>query len=296
MIEPSWVIWGAFFPAAVALAVVFLFNLASRAGFDFAYNTGWAFGLLAGFASGWVCGIGWPTIPPRESLDWLLLAVLPAALAADSLDLSSSPRVRSASGFGWVLLSLATPVVLLQSYLRYTWTGLEGVAWAAGLGAVMLAQRASVTPFLRRRSAAFGALTYGLLAAATGIILSLSGSMVLAKLGWTLAATLTGCAFGSLISSGPKTSPTHPIGAGPLSAILFGLTLNGFFYAALDRPNAALLAACPIALGMGTLGPWKKDHWKIKAAQVLVALILLGIATARAGLSFWQSMPDPTYP
>lgn len=284
MIPPTWFIGGFLLPALIVAAVVAVTALVGGR----TLAVGWALGVAAGFVVGFHATTGWPAVPPRESHQWLLVVLLPVAVVVTAL--AVGPGVPRWLPWGLrVAVAFGGPAVLLQSYLRYTWSMRDAAVWLVGLGMAWLVLWALLMRLSPRRSVG-AALPWALVlvAGATGLTIALSGSQTLGQYGLALAGALAGGA--AVATLWRRALPA--VGAIDVATVLLaGLWLNGVFYAELTWLNAALLAVSPAMLWLGEVGPFRGGRpWRQVTARLVGVAVPAGLAVALAALAFAREM------
>ena len=284
MIEPIWFLLGALLPAVAAGGVVG--SLTRRVN----PNAAWSAATALGFAIGYCATDGWPPFPPRESHHWLVVGLLPAALVAEALP----PWGRAGRRGAWLVraaLLLGWPPLLLQSYLKYNWSPAQAALWLtalAAVGGVLFSSTAGASRQARGKPVVFA---LGLVAAATGILLMLSGSATLGQLGLALACTLGGAWAAMLVRGGDP--PT--VGLLATILLLMGLWANGYFYASLTPLRAACLCLAPLGVWLGRIPMIKGRPLQLGVSLAGVATPL-SVALIDAVLAFAAEMNDPGVP
>ncbi len=293
MIEPLWLLLGLLLPAVASVAVL----LATRHRRCPAWlsQSGPSLAIATGFVVGYTATYGTPVFPPVESQQWLLTAVLPATLIVSILGaINTVPS--PIAWIGRLALALGTPPLLLQSYLRYTWSTGQAFTWIASLGVAI----ATVWALLSRLDAKYAQaqtpstrwwpLLLAIVAGGTGIAIMMSGSQTIAQLGLTLAAVLVAVLIlpGGSDQRTPRSSPIDiPF------AVLVGLWLNGYFYAELLAWHTALLVLASLMPWVGLIPALRnRPPWQNTAIRLIATAIPIIIVIATAAIRFNREMTD----
>lgn len=299
---PDLILMSEAFAAAgvLALAVTLLLGRSPRA--DVAAAGAAPAVLIAAYAGWWVLGL-LPRVPPRESADWLLVAVLPAAAVAEMIA-AASARV------GWAarvaVAALAVPVLLRGSVYVTDLAGPGSREWSPGqtwltyvaLAAALLTAWAALERLAARTRGvtALACVTGAVLGA--GVVLMLSGYATGGPLGLPLAAALGAAAVAALAGKA-EASATGAIGVGVVG--LFALLVVGRLFAGLSDLNAALLFAAPLFAWLPEALPERPRlraalRLGLTAAAVLIALVLaqqkFAADSARPGVAAEPSVED----
>ncbi len=298
MIEPSWWVGGVVLPAAVGALLGWATRLAGLWGASAGTGPGFALnvGLAVGYMTGYIATMGHPPIPPAESQQWLVVVLMPIALAIAAV--GAGRRVPRWIGYGlWLLFALAVPPVLLQSYLKYNWSGQAAAGWLASLGGAGAVQYVLWRYHAGRVPSWAGVLLLMIAAGGTGVVLMVSGSVVLGKLGLMLGSVLLGLAAACLLPWGSGgVAGGAGSGVGVAVVILIGLWINGYFYASVDAINAVLLACAPVAGLVGDVPPLRRRGGIARViVRVLAVSAPIAVAVARAGVAFSRAAGEPNY-
>jgi hypothetical protein len=183
-------------------------------------------------------------------------------------------------------------VILIEGVLRNTfarsWEGVTGVAWLAGLLAILLVSWWGAEALAHRRRGISSPLSLWATAATLAAVAGLSGSAKLAQLAGAVAAAL-----GAAVVIG-WWRPRFSFAGGAVSMtllLLFGLALNAHFYSYTTGTDALLLAAGPLMpMCMVLPGLKRLQGPKAVVATLLLTMLPLSIALIRALLAF---EPDP---
>lgn len=295
MIEPQWFFYGIAWPAILTAGVLAVSGLVCRRWPWVAPGPGWALGVGAGLMAGYHAVDGWPPLPPTESQHWLVMVALPIAVLLASLGpfQNTRPKWRMAVRFLQCLLAGATPAVLLQSYLQYEWSYSQAVAWLAGLAVVTIGLWLGLDQLKRRQPGRWLTLNLCIVAAGTGVCVTMSGSQTIGQLALSLAAVLAGAWLVSWVLPKQAASPAT-LGVAVIS--LAGLWINGYFYAELTTTNVILLALAPLAGWVTRLPKLRRAlGWRSAVTRSVAVLIPVVIALILAGMRFQEEMTHPSY-
>jgi len=217
-------------------------------------------------------GVAPPAIPPADVTDRIpIIALVGAGVAA---------LLAGGRGGVWgraiAYVGIATPayVVMLGPVLGSGDLPGETVTWLLGSAVVSMLAALNVA-FLdtpgRRSETWVGLAAFAL---GAGVVLILANSAVLFQLGGVLAVALIASIVGAW---------GRPVGGGvPVAlAVLSALIVEGFVYAFLPAPSAAILAASPLALWLTRLRPIARLGPRTRAA-IAAVLILIPVAVAAA--------------
>jgi hypothetical protein len=271
---------GATAAAAVVAALVMLAGAwAARKGRSGLATLTEVFAVGAGMGIGcWWVGV-LPKLLPAEDQTRLLVVLLPATgiveiLAAVFLRRPWFGRVLR------VLLALATPTLLLlgSGYLPggeagapATWTGQEALAILLGLGVLL----AAVWGLLIRTAQGPGGFVVpaalGLIIAATGVCLLLSSDASGGLIGLPFAGVAAGTLVVCLLLA-RNHAMTGVVGVG--SVFLFGLLMEGRFFAGLTTTNFALLIVAPLLCWLVALPPVRGFKSPVRFVMALVACLI----------------------
>jgi len=238
-----------------------------------------------------------PKFPPIEDRDRLLLVLLPAVGIVEII--AASLRRKWVGRVLRVLLALPIPLLLLfgsgwlpaswtpggDPSAPSTWTQQEAVEILSGLG-VLLAVVWSLSIWTAQRPAGYVVpAALGLVTAAAGVSVMLSGSASGGLIGLPFAGVAAGTLLACLLFA--RTHPmTGVVGIG--SVFLFGLLMGGRFFGELTSTNFALLIATPlVCCAVLALPPMQKTKVPLRFVVALVACLLpAGAATGLAYRSF----------
>lgn len=251
----------------------------------------WAIAVCVAYAAGHLAIESWPGTP-LVAQDWLFMAVLPAALLAACI----SARSGTPAWLTWMLravIAFAAPPLLMQSYLRYTWSAGEAAAWIVGLGAVTLVVWASQSALERREPGP--SLPISLLLVVFGIAITImtSGSQSVGQLAFALATALGGVGLVSLFL--PAKQPAMGSSA-VVWPVAFAILMLGRFYASVTDLHLALLALAPLAAWLAEIGVIHKRRTIAAIVRVIAVAIPVGVVLTQAALRFaqkWNETPAP---
>lgn len=243
----------------------------------------WALGVGVAFFLGAVLlnpDVNWP---PREDRERLLTVLLPAAVFVELL------AAFVPAWLGWVLRVLvaaaAAPVLLYGSRYLTEPPGPGSKGWApeemalqlSAMAAALLGVWAALALLLRRQPTRSAPLALAVVAAGAGLGVMLSGNASDGQMGLPLAAALTGAAAASLIL---RVAPSGAAAVSVGIVALFGLLVNGRFFAQMTTAHAALLLAAPLLCwlpelpGVRRLRPWLRGGLRLALVAVPLALVL----------------------
>jgi hypothetical protein len=233
-----------------------------------------------------------PRWPPLEDQDRLLLVLLPAAGIVEIL----AALLRRRPWFGRafrLLLALPTPALLLlgSGYLPggeagapSTWTGREALAILLSLGALLAAVWGLSIRAAQRPGGFVVPAALGLISAAAGVCLILSGYATGGLIGLPFAGVAAGALVVCLLLARGHAM-TGVVGVG--SVFLFGLLMSGRFFAELTTTNFALLIASPLFCWLVALPPVREFKAPLRFLTALVVcLIPAGVAVGLAVRSY----------
>jgi hypothetical protein len=252
-------------------------------------------------AGGMGIGCWWldirPSSPPVEDKDRLLFVLLPAAGIVEILAVVLQRR----PWFGRVLrllLALPLPFLLLfgsgwlpakwtpggDPTAPSTWTEQEALRNLVGLG-ILLAAVWGLLVWAAQRAGGFVVpAALGLISAAAGVTIMLSGYATGGMIGLPFAGVAAGALLVCVLLA-RSHSMTGLVGIG--TVLLFGLLMSGEFFGELTRTNFALLIAGPVLCGLIALPPVQKLKSAVRFVVVLVAtLVPAGVAVGLAQRSF----------
>ena len=231
--------------------------------------------LALGYGVGQAGLLGWPSFPPVDATEWLPYFALASVIPGIAL---ANPRVPG--GIGWVLrvaTAGAVPWLLFRSLLAHTWSGLEGAAWLAALGAALLALWVGLEPLARRPGGPGVPLAWLVTAAGGSVALFLTRSALLGQLGGVLAASIGTLTVASWLRPQRSLSGAVPV----VAVLLASLWSVGLLYSEMPASCALLLAIAPLTAWITRLprvrllGGWRAALVCAAAAAVPVALALM---------------------
>ena len=282
-------LWGVALPAVAAAVMLVVawqpWRREHRAG-----ARPWAvpLALAIGFVLGAGSVLGWPAFPPLDSVEWLWFLALPWAAVgvAESLVAISGVRL-------WLeraLLASVSAWLLLRPLVPYTWDGAKAAVWITGLAGAMLLACAALDRCDNRSQRITTAAGVLILAAASGLVLMLSGSQKLGQLAGALSGSLLGYLVFACVARGAALGR----GGVLVFAVLWsGLLIAGHFYAGLTRLNALLLFSAPLLGCLSDVRPLKGlKRWQRAAAHLVLIGLPCGIAVALAALDFARSLAE----
>ncbi len=246
--------------------------------------------LAIGFVLGSGGVLGWPALPPLDSVEWLvLLGFFWAAVGvAESLLAISGVRL-------WLERALVASVsawLLLRPLVSYAWSGAEAGAWIAGLTGAMLLACAALERCDDRSPGVSSAAAALILAAASGLVLLLSGSQKLGQLAGALSGSLLGLVVFAAVARGAALGRGGVLVFGMLWS---GLLIAGYFYAGLTWLNALLLFSAPL---LGCLNELRAlnglNRWQRAATHLALVAFPCGVAVMLAALDFARSLAEST--
>jgi len=249
----------------------------------------WALALALGvaYSVGHVAIVGWPALPPQETMHWLLPGAL-LAMVVGVLDalweqpwaLRLGTRIALTALLTWLVLRpllqpevvdgvrwpVMTAIVIAGVFF---WSGLEALADRV-VGRPLLATLLVVT------TAASGALA--------------AGSLMHGQLAGVLSGALFGAFAVALFISGFSMARG---GIPVVALLLIGLAIDGHYYSEFPTPSAVLIGLAPFALWIGRIGPVRRlARWQAGLLCGIGVLIPLGLALAIA-LGVGASTPNP---
>jgi hypothetical protein len=266
-------------PAGVALLVLLAFArpfaAAPRSGL---VAVGSALAPALGYTLSHGLVAGWPGLPPVDVTHWLLWFALLAGLVGVAEGLLTPPTAVTLGTRA--VVSLGFVYLVLRPLIAWSFSSnLVSALWIVGLGAGLVGFWTLVGRLLASRGGLPPIAALLVLAAGSAAALGLAASTMLAQLAFVLAVTLG--AAGLLAVVWPSFS-LSPAAAPAISVLLFGLWLNGYFYAELPALSALLLAHAPVAvLGMLWLVRTRaSDIGRFKLAMAHGGAVGLLVATA----------------
>jgi hypothetical protein len=244
----------------------------------------------------WWLGIK-PNTPPVEDKDRLLFVLLPAAGVVEILAVvwQRQPWV------GRILrlfLALSLPFLMLfgsgwlpakwtpggDPTAPSTWTEQEALRNLVGLG-ILLAAVWGLLVWAAQRAGGFAVpAALGLISAAAGATIMMSGYATGGMIGLPFAGVAAGALLVCLLFARAH-SMTGMVGIG--TVLVFGLLMAGEFFGELTTTNFTLLIAAPVLCGLLALPPVQGFKPAVRFVVVLVAcLVPAGVAVGLAQRSF----------
>ncbi len=235
-----------------------------------------------------------PKLPPVEDQDRLLLVLLPAVGVAEI----AAAAWRRWPWFGRVirvLLALPIPALLLfgSGWLPSTWvpggdpnapsswTQPEALAILLGLGVLLAVTWGLLISAARRPGGFVVPAALGLITAAAGVSIILSGYAS----GGLIGLPFAGVAAGALVICwllARTHAMTGVVGVG--TVLLFGLLMAGRFFAELTTTNFALLIVAPLLCWLIVVPPVR--GLKAPARFIVALIVCLLPAGAAVGLAY----------
>ena len=289
MIEPAWLLTGILLPIAIVLLGLELTMLLAPGRQHGSVAIVGTLATAAAFVAGYWATTGWPTFPPAESQQRMLVYMLPAAVVVGLLvSVSKVPRL-----LPWILrivVAMAAPPILLLSYIKYTWSTSEAVARLTLIGLLTAAVWSALVMMSRKHAGSRVPSTVMFIAGAMGITIMLSGSQTLGQYSLSLSATLAAIAGLALITRGSLST----VGLMDVAAaMLLGLCIEGAFYADLTTTNALLISSVPVLAWLGELSVIRRrPAWQQFVTRWALVLLPLIIAVVLAAMAFAAEMND----
>jgi hypothetical protein len=235
-----------------------------------------------------------PKVPPVEDQDRLLLVLLPAVGVAEI----ASAAWRRWPWFGRVFrvtLALLIPALLLfgsgwlpsawvpgaDPNAPATWTQNEAVAILLGLGALLAFVWGLLIYLAQQPGGHVVPAALGLITAAVGVSLMLSGYASGGLVGLPFAGVAAG-ALAICLLLARNRAMTGLVGMG--TVLLFGLLMAGRFFGELTTTNFVLLIFAPVLCWLVVLPPMRR--FKAPARFIAALLISLVPAGAAVGLAY----------
>ena len=235
--------------------------------------------LCAAFVVARIGLVGWPSIPPVEATQWLV--VLVPVLGAVGLIETRMSR------YGWILgvralVSFATVGLLLKARADHVWSPVEYSLWIGGAGSAVL--------FCWSWVAHLGAGTSRPWSALSLVVVLVGESVVLALCGSALLAQLCGAAAVALFAlSGIRKNNRGSIAQELVAPVLWlgsVLAILGHIYAYLPFVSGVLLL-----LSLCTPGMWSMKSLRARGDAQTLALNLVVIVGFFAVL-IWLNWPE----
>ncbi len=241
---------------------------------------------VLGVGAGWFVGC-WrlglrPDWPPREDLDRLLIALLPALVCAEVVAAALPQRRWIVWPLRGIVACAVTPVLLHQSIYLAELAGPGSRAWTTqqtwlilgGIAAALLCVWATLLRLAQRSPGRSAPLALAVACGGAAITIMLSGYATGGQPGLPLAAVLIAVVVASLFVTGPVNA------AGPLSigvVGLFALLVIGRFFGELTTLHALLLGSAPLLAwapdlpGMRRLGARQRGVLRVVLTALPVA-------------------------
>jgi hypothetical protein len=216
------------------------------------------------------------SFPPRDTTNWLPYFALVAAV------LGAFCAILTIKGWARVLIfafvSGAALRLLLKPKFQYTWSLSQGWIWVAGLAGAMVLLAVTLDALARRPETAVEMPGFLLITCAgTFGALMLSGSILLGQFAAVLAAAL----FGSLLFTVRKVTLGRGI-VPVFSLLLSALLVSGYFFAELPVASAVMLGFSPVLALVPVGRPTKLLAFGMRAALVLIPVIVALVLTFRS--------------
>lgn len=289
MIEPAWLLAGILLPIVIVFLGLGLTMLLAPGRQHWSVALVGTVATAIAFVAGYWSATGWPTFPPNESQQRMLVYMLPAAAVVGLL--ASLPKVPRF--VPWILriaTALAAPPMLLLSYIKYTWSTGEAVAQLTLIGFLAAAVWAALVMMSRRHPGGRVPTVVMFITGAMGITIMLSGSQTLGQYSLSLSASLAAIAGLSLVS---KTKFSARGLVDVAAAMLLGLCIQGAYYADLTALNALLISTIPILAWLGELPVIRRrPAWQQFAVRWALVLLPLMIAVGLAAVAFAAEVND----
>lgn len=272
------------FPALVsAVSLGTLLRLLRRAEGRVAIAVAFATGL--GYLTVHVRAVGWPPLPPVDTVQWLFFVVALAAPAGVLYARARSWRFVPAGILFAVLLGTA-----LNPMLSHHWEAGRAILWLGGLVAGVCAVWFLIESLEDEAAASFLPASFLWVHLVAAVVLGLSATALLSQLAAGSTASLAVIACYALCFR-------RSAGGALLVAfvILMGLLLNGYFYAQLTAWNAIFLAVSLPAFWLSRM-PWVR-HWSEwrRAGLGLLAVVLLTLPPLVSATRSFLEEPDEDY-
>jgi hypothetical protein len=250
-----------------------------------ARTPGWAAPLALGLAvaATFLATRSPPTLPPSETLHWILyLALLSAAFGA------CEARASARSWFARGLFAVLLPVVLLDFQRRNQWGQVEGILWTAGLaGFVFLAWQALLA-YARRGSGGTATLGWALAAALAAGTHGLAGGSLFFLLPAALALATGACALLGLWRAEPGLGRG---GLAPFLLLHFAFLWISRYLNSLTALGFVLLSLAPLAVWISVLVP----ATRLRTRAVLEFLGPTLVAAVALAHEFAAAAPSSPY-
>ncbi|WP_428940499.1 hypothetical protein [Fontivita pretiosa] len=285
-------------PAAVSLIILSLAWRAWRSQARPLAGGYWgaAAALAAGYASSFRSITGdWPPFPPIDATGWTLY--LAAGVALLSILLESILRLPIVVRWiGLCLLFIAMFAILFANKLRFgVWTGWEAVGWIATAGILTTMWWISFEHVANVGERIAVACAAPILAAAVALMLMMSGSIILGRLG----LAVTGAAIPLAIMALWRKDRFGPQRGGNtvLSALLGCLLWSGYHLAELGPWPLGLLGAAPLLLWVGRAPGLRRLPVAARTVAMLAAVMVpLALAAALVVPQFLDTLRSGSDP
>lgn len=277
--------------AGIAALVMLLVTFPRKAISTWKLQVGWVLGIGLGFGFGFAIisnqindTLRWP---PGDARGRLMLWILPALLAIESL--AVIPRLPSWVVWGLRLLLAASvaPVLLFDSREMTTeWSPGQKIGYLGGLGSGLVGVWILLAILWQRTQARSLPLGLALICVATGVTVMASGYLMGGWPGLPLGGAIAGAALLAPLGS-QATRASAPLGLALVS--LFGLVILGHFSAELTTANAVILLASPLLAWLpelySLLRPKNQGADRRPPVGWMLALVKGGVRLALIGLA-----------
>ncbi|MCF7975050.1 MAG: hypothetical protein K9N55_14640 [Phycisphaerae bacterium] len=235
----------------------------------------------AAFALGFWQLHGWPGWVPADTTQW----VMHFALLCIVIGL-----LRESHWMRWLclmVLAVVFPWFLLKPIIQYDWTTPVAIAWITVYAMVILLHIGLLEHMARHLNAFRLSMILTMIAGATTVVLSLSGSLSLAKTSGILAAILLAAFLVSYwLPNKGFLLPLIPL----FVVVMCGMWLSGFYYAKFNVINTILLSGSVL---LAWLGMWIKletrPAWQKFMVHACLAGAPLALAFVLALMQFMQN-------
>ncbi len=224
---------------------------------------------------------GWQGLWPIATTNFVPHATLVAIITGT---LASWGRLRLLGRVAMVLLgALVCTYLLTQHRVKSQWTGLERVAWLAGLTLVPTVLALACEAWARRFAGARLAILVWLAFSAAAVVLLFSGSAALGQVTGAFAAT-TGP---FVLLAWWRRDLRAMVGAGVVAGLMLPSMLTVQFYKDVPMVAAGLVAAIPLLVWLSRFGPMRQlPGW-------LATLVCVMLGAGLAGGAIAISAPKP---
>lgn len=296
MISLRDILLGIGLPAIIAVVVLLVVALPWRKAAKWRVALSWGLGVGAGLVAGFLAVIGTPGAPWVPE-DWLLVAVMPAAIVVGVLAWAKLP-----TAVAWLLRAIVSggvPVLLCQSYLKQVggdfapWTAGEAAAWMVGWAVVIFIVWTALA--LRVQPGRAVPIAMMFVAGCTGMVVLMSDSQSIGQIGLALGAAM----FGGVLASTLLPRDKAAVGGVDVAwLVTAGLLILGRHYAEYEPTHAkwALLAGAPLLVWVAALPVVRRwPGWLAGSTSVVAVLIPTLIAVGIASAKFYREMSDAGY-